>query len=154
MSTPANWKESLHPSKPSLYFRFFMLVLHLGTSNLNYRNYEYGLYQLNQEHLCLRLDYFCSKYNNRGLGDLMRQVITGQSYELQSLSRLFSEGGGSRSGKKERSRCITLSSVSEKQSTVHRRGKRFDKENASYGGRRVNSSMVLDASCSFIEEDS
>lgn len=58
------------------------MVLHLGTHNLKERNYEYSGYKLHEEHLKLRLDYFCSRYNQKGLGDLVRKIILGQSMEM------------------------------------------------------------------------
>jgi hypothetical protein len=57
-----------------------MLVLQLGTTNLNYRNYEHARYQHKREHLYARLEYFCSRYNKKGLGDLTRKVIECQNY--------------------------------------------------------------------------
>lgn len=52
-----------------------MLILQLGTYSLNHRNYEYNLYKLNREHIAIKLNYFCGRYNGKGLGDLIRKII-------------------------------------------------------------------------------
>lgn len=74
--------------KMSVIFRIFLMVLHLGTHNLKERNYEFSGYRLHQEHLKLRLDYFYSRYNQKGLGELVRKVITGQSIEMEEIWKI------------------------------------------------------------------
>lgn len=77
--------EVAKPSKMAVIFRIFLLVLHLGSLNLKERNYEFSGYRLHQEHLQLRLDYFCSRYNQKGLGELVRKVISGESVEMEEI---------------------------------------------------------------------
>jgi hypothetical protein len=38
--------------------------------------------------LKLRLDYFCSRYNQKGLGDLVRKVITGECIEMEEIWKI------------------------------------------------------------------
>lgn len=79
------------PTKQSLHYRICLLLLHLGSSQLKERTYEYGLFRLNSQHLSVRLEYFCSRYG--GLGDLVRKVIEGRSYEMDEIWRINAPDG-------------------------------------------------------------
>jgi len=50
------------------------------------------MYKLNQEHLTIRLEYFCSRYNCKGLGDFVKKVIDGDDYEVDGMWRNLYEG--------------------------------------------------------------
>lgn len=84
--------NNVKANRKSLIFRICLMVLHLGSSNLKQRNYEYGMYKLNQEHLTIRLEYFCSRYNSKGLGDFVKKVIDGDDYEMDVIWKGLCEG--------------------------------------------------------------
>lgn len=65
-----------------------MMVLHLGTMNLKQRNYQYGYYQIHKQHLKIRLDYFCSRYNAKNLGTLTKMIIEEQNYDINQVSKI------------------------------------------------------------------
>ena len=70
-------QREYNPSKESLCFRACLLVLGLGSSKLKERNYEFSVFSLNWHHIHLRLDYFCSRFNAKGLGSILKSYFEG-----------------------------------------------------------------------------
>jgi hypothetical protein len=129
-----------------------MLVLQLGTSNLNYRNYEYGMFQINRGHILARLDYFCSHFNSKGLGDLTCKVIHEQIYEMEDIWRLFIPEMQIKKSTQRLS--IGSSKVVKKCSRVKQKE---DKENLwshPQSEKKLNNSMVSEIDPRSFEEDS